>query len=110
MGERLVLSFRAEDVHDPTPWPVAIDTQTGRVISGLGDDDGAYLVGFGPAGEQSVTIYLAAASEDLSVLTGMTATFSNNDALFLWNVPIAEAGILQVATVQPAVNIQEGGE
>lgn len=109
MAERLVLSFSSEDVHAPTPWPVGIDMSTGRVISGLGPDDGAHLVGFGPAGEQTVTVYLAAAAEDLSVLVGMTATFSKDDQLFLWNVPISEAGIRQVATVQPALNIQQSG-
>jgi hypothetical protein len=94
MAETLLLSYQRDDVKQPQPWPVAVDLQTSLVTSGLGPDDGAFLIGFGPAGEQRITVYLAAAVEKPEVVTGMTATFSKDDNLFLWNIPIADAKII----------------
>lgn len=88
----LIINFEAVDVRSPQPWPVRIDAR-GLVTSGLGDDDGACLVGFGPAGEQRVT-YFADEELNLEELVGMQPTFVDPAGkMFLWRLTIASVEV-----------------
>lgn len=91
----LIIEFQHHDVLEPRPWPVAVDSQ-GIVTSGLGPDDGATLIGFGPKGEQRITVWLVAASQKPEIVKGLVPSFSdiNGKGLFEWSIPIAELTVL----------------
>lgn len=88
----MIITFEHKDVMRPRPWPVAIGADN-EVLSGLGPDDGATLVGFGPAGEQTITIFPETVREAPEAAIGLTPTFSKDEGLFLWNQVVAEVGI-----------------
>ncbi len=77
-----------EDESGMVPWPVGIDHDR-FAVAGLGPnlDNTARLVGFGPAGEQTVTVFVDEAMADPSKVVGMTPTFSDG-TLFLWNAKV----------------------
>ena len=74
-----------------TPWPVQVDEQS-VVTSGLGHDDGANLLGFGPLGEQRVTVYPIAVWEDPSIAVGLVPSFAAKDGKgpFEWQCVVSE--------------------
>jgi hypothetical protein len=74
-----------ETANEPAPWPVLVDDE-GTVRSGLGEWDNAALVGFGPAGQQTVTVFR---EQDPASVVGMTPTFSDGN-LFVWDIPVRE--------------------
>lgn len=100
-GSRLIIEFSHPDIMKPKPWPVAIDLETGKAISGLGNDDGATLIGFGMQGEQSVDVWFTP-GEDTDGITelikGMVPTFSGSGAFFEWGNPIRSARIQEPVT------------
>jgi hypothetical protein len=83
-----VINFKPSgNVMDPAPWPILLD-ENWRVLSGMGPEgDGAQLVGFGPAGEQTVEVYAWEAMKHPENVEGMTPTFSDG-GLFVWNLPV----------------------
>jgi hypothetical protein len=90
---KIIIEFEHEDVMTPRPWPVGINAE-GIVTSGLGPDDGATLIGFGPKGKQEITVWLIAASTNPEIVKGLVPTFSNEGGLFEWSLPIAELKVL----------------
>jgi len=72
-----------------TPWPVGVDDDN-NVVSGLGRDDGAWLVGFGPLGEQHVTVLTDQALEDPARVVGLVPTFSKEGGFFEWQCVVSE--------------------
>lgn len=91
---RMIIQFQHEDVMEPKPWPVVVD-ENWEVTSGLGYDDGSFLLGFGPAGEQEITVYPRDVVKNPKLAEGLTATFSGKDGkFFLWNIPVASVGIV----------------
>ena len=93
-GSRLIIEFSHPDIMKPKPWPVAIDLETGRAISGLGNDDGALLIGFGVQGEQSVDVWWTSGEEiSTELIKGLVPTFSNGGGFFEWGNPIRDARV-----------------
>lgn len=92
---KIIIEFEHTDVMSPRPWPVGINEQA-VVTSGLGPDDGATLIGFGPKGAQEITVWLVAASEKPEIVKGLVPTFASRDGsgLFEWSIPIAEIRFL----------------
>jgi len=84
---KTILYFKNEDVMKPQPWPVAYDI-AGIVTSGLGPDDGAFLVGFGPVDEFRITVLRADATPE-NVL-GLAPTFSAGGHFFKWALEVRE--------------------
>ncbi|WP_025157233.1 hypothetical protein [Leifsonia aquatica] len=84
---KAVIHLEHNDPHDRAPWPIGID-ENKRVTSGLGPDDGASLIGFGPAGSYDVTVFAEAALANPESVVGLVATFGNG-GMFSWNVPVA---------------------
>ncbi len=93
----LIISFTNPDIMQSQPWPVAIDTETGKVLSGLGNDDGALLIGFGTQGAQSVDVFFTPGADDFDgeEVEGLVPTFSSMGGFFEWGTPIREAMIKQ---------------
>lgn len=83
-----VIHFEHKDIHDPAPWPVAVDGEN-TVQSGLGRDDGARLIGFGPLGAQRVTVFAEDAIQDPARVVGLAPTFADGN-MFSWNMPVSE--------------------
>lgn len=84
--KQITITLDQTDVMKPRPWPIRLDADY-KVTSGLGQDDGALLVGFGPAGQQTITVYAEQAVADPASVVGLTATFSDGN-LFLWGIPV----------------------
>ena len=87
LGKRVIIQFETAD-DGRRPWPVGVDPD-GTVTSGLGPDDGAKLIGFGPLGENRVTVWPGDAVEDPASVVGLVATFGKGN-FFEWAIPIAE--------------------
>lgn len=69
------------------PWPIAVD-QDMVVVSGLGEDDGARLIGFQEPGVQTVVLLATAwVQGDLDAAKGLEPVFSNGN-LFVMQGPI----------------------
>jgi hypothetical protein len=86
----MLIHFKmAEDFR--TPWPVQVD-EHGTVTLGLGPDDGANLLGFGPLGEQRITVFPIAVFEDPSIAVGLVPTFASKDGKgpFEWQCIVDE--------------------
>lgn len=97
MQKKLTIRPVYEDVHKPLPYTVTVIDA--RVTHGLHPDDtGAYLIGFGPAGEQSIDFTLTEYLDnpDEFDIRGMTATYSKNGTFFTWLVPIEEIKIEEI--------------
>lgn len=93
-GSRLIIEFSHPDIMKPKPWPVAIDLETGRAISGLGNDDGALLIGFGVQGAQSVDVWFESGQEiSTDLIKGLVPTFSGGGGFFEWGNPIRDARV-----------------
>lgn len=98
-GSKLIIEFSHPDIMKPKPWPVAIDLETGRAISGLGNDDGALLIGFGVKGAQSVDVWFESGQEiSTDLIKGLVPTFSNNGGFFEWGNPIRDARVQEPVT------------
>lgn len=83
---KIVIDFKHEDVHQPRPWPVGI--VDGIATSGLGQDDGAILVGFAKEGVQGLS-YMPEEIESIDFdAQNIVPIFSNAGGLFNWNLPI----------------------
>ena len=96
---KLIIEFSHPDIMKPKPWPVAIDLETGRAISGLGNDDGALLIGFGVQGKQSVDVWFESGQEfSTDLIKGLVPTFSNNGGFFEWGNPIRDARVQEPVT------------
>jgi len=92
-----VLDFKHEDVNEPRPWPVGI--KDGIVTSGLGDDDGAALIGFAIQGEQRA-VFLADQIEAIDWdQDELVPVFSNAGGFFNWDIPIRGIRKIEVAEV-----------
>jgi hypothetical protein len=76
-----IIKFQTEDVMQPQPWPIGVDDD-GKVTSGLGPDDGAHLVGFGPRDEWTITVLRSQMTPENVV--GLSPTFSDGHGLFQW--------------------------
>lgn len=83
---QITITLDQPDVMKPRPYAIRMDANY-KVTSGLGTDDGAHLVGFGPAGEQRITVFAEQAIADPASVVGMTATFSDGN-LFVWDIPV----------------------
>lgn len=93
----LIIDFkRDEDIMVPAPWPVGIDA-TNKVTSGLGNDDGSFLIGFAQPGVEG----LAYMPEDIGDIDfeaeELVPVFSNGKGFFNWNLIIR--GIRQIEPV-----------
>lgn len=66
-------------VRDARPWPVVVDDE-GEIVHGR--PDARRLIGFGPAGEQRVTILTRDALTRPEDVVGLVPTFSNLDGMF----------------------------
>lgn len=84
---KMLIHFEHTDVMQPVPWAVAIDHEH-MVTSGLGHEDGAFLVGFGPKDEQRITVLLEDAQENPETVVGLVPTFTRNGKLFVWNLAV----------------------
>jgi hypothetical protein len=86
----MLIHFRA-DKDFRTPWPVQVDDQ-GVVTTGLGRDDGANLIGFGPLGEQRITVYPIAVWDRPEAAVGLVPTFASKDGEgpFEWQCIVSE--------------------
>jgi hypothetical protein len=78
-----------------TPWPIAVDPE-GDVQSGLGDDDGARIIGFGPAGEQRIEVTWQVACLAPDSVVGMSASFSDGEHFFVWKPTVARIEIKEL--------------
>lgn len=83
----MIISFKTGP-NGKLPYPVAIDEQN-NVMSGLGEDDGARLVGFSPRGKQELAHIVADVRAIPSIAVGLSPTFSDGENLFLWDLEIA---------------------
>lgn len=97
MNAKMIIEFSNPDIMQPKPWPVGIDMETGKALSGLGNDDGAMLIGFGIKGAQSVDVWFTPGEEfdGLELIEGLVPTFSNGGGFFEWGTPIKAASIQQ---------------
>lgn len=79
-----------EGTQERMPWPVGIDHDW-FAVTGLTPDlnNTSRLIGFGPAGEQKVTVFAGEAIDNPKSVVGMTPTFSDGN-MFLWNIPVRE--------------------
>ena len=102
MARRMIISFVNEDIHRPQPWPVGLDENpvpgfesvTHWVVSsGLGNDDGAVLVGFGPIHEQHISVLPEVAIDQPHLIEGLAATFSKDGGFFEWAIPVKELSV-----------------
>lgn len=111
-GSRLIIEFSHPDIMKPKPWPVAIDLETGRAISGLGNDDGALLIGFGVQGAQSVDVWFESGQEfDTDLIKGLVPTFSGDNTFFEWGNPIRDARVQEpVSDKHLIIDIQMSNE
>jgi len=92
---KLIIEFQHEDVMQPRPWPVGVSADD-IVTSGLGHDDGARLLGFGPLGEQNVTVSPEAARTDPQSVIGLAPTFSNvGGNMFEWRYLVRELTVIE---------------
>lgn len=100
--KRMIITYDMQEDTKVTPWPIGLaeerlpqDEQRTRwkVTSGLGPDDGAILVGFGPLTEQRVTVFPEAAAADPASVVGLAASFSDGAGFFEWAIPVAELSI-----------------
>jgi len=90
MKSALIIHFTNPDVRtQPQPWPVQVRGNN-VVASGLGPDDGATLIGFGPLGRQTITQLPDAVREDPSLAVGLAPSFSNGDGFFEWACLVSE--------------------
>lgn len=81
---KLIIDFQHDDVMQPKPWPVTID-ENNDATSGLGNDDGARLVGFGESGSVGSALILPEdARKDPASVIGLVPTFSTGTGLFWW--------------------------
>lgn len=71
------------------PWPISVDANM-DVMSGLGEDDGARLIGFQTPGVQSVVLMASEWITDTSKAIGLEPVFSNGN-LFVMQGPVVEA-------------------
>lgn len=60
------------------PWPIAVDAEM-VVVSGLGEDDGARLIGFQSPGVQNVILMASEWITDTSKAVGLEPVFSNGN-------------------------------
>lgn len=96
---------RDDDIMVPAPWPIGIDADN-KVTSGLGNDDGAILIGFAKAGEQGLTHY----TEDIDAIDWdaeeLVPVFSKDGGFFNWNIPVRGIRKIEVAVVtDPVFNL-----
>lgn len=91
---KLIIAFQNLDVMQPHPWPVGINDED-IVTSGLGDDDGAKILGFGTLGEQSVSVWIEEARRDPASVVGLAPTFSNRGGFFEWQHVVAELSVIE---------------
>lgn len=91
---KLIIEFQHTDVMQSKPWPIGIDADN-IVKSGLGPDDGALLIGFGPFGEQSVSVMPEDARKDPATVVGMSPSFSNAGGLFSWFATISALAVVE---------------
>lgn len=94
---RIVIDFQHTDINEPMPWPLGINDEL-VVTSGLGPDDGAILIGFGPRGhsrETGITRHPVDALNEPGALVGMTASFSKDGNLFEWDLPIRGIRVIE---------------
>lgn len=93
----MVIYFEHTDVNKAQPWPIAVDPD-GLVQSGLGNDDGSRLLGFGPKNVQAVDVRWQVAALAPDSVIGLVPTFAAPDGtgLFLWNIPIARIEIREL--------------
>lgn len=98
---KLIIEFTNPDIMQSKPWPVAIDMKTGRALSGLGNDDGAMLIGFGMQGAQSVDVWFEPGKGNdglTDLIEGLVPTFSNKGGFFEWGTPIRSARVQEPIT------------
>lgn len=83
-----IIRFSNPDVRNsPRPWPVEVD-DTFTVLNGLGSDDGALLIGFGPLGAQRIDVLAEDGLADPSKVIGMVPSFANG-GIFEWSCEVA---------------------
>ena len=103
---KIVIDFKHEDVHQPRPWPVAITDDI--VTSGLGQDDGAVLIGFALAGSQTLA-YMPEEIERIDFeAEDFVPVFSADNRFFNWSIPIRGIRIIEEATLDAGSREQVG--
>lgn len=85
----MIIHLVADPVTLRRRWPIAVDGNN-DVQSGLGPDDGARLIGFGPLGTQSVTVFPEEAIDTPESVIGLVPSFSDGSGFFEWGVEIRE--------------------
>jgi hypothetical protein len=88
----MIITFVHDDIHQPRPWPVAVDEHN-DVTSGLGPDDGARLIGFGPQSSETAVVYPDDVRGDPTLALGLVPSFSDGRGLFAWNLLVAEVSV-----------------
>lgn len=95
---KLIINFEAQPDLS-VPWPVGVEN--GTVTSGLGNDDGARLVGFGKQGEYHIDVFPEAVINDPSLAVGLVPTFANG-TLFEWGVKVSSVDVIDASDVVPS--------
>lgn len=85
----MVIHFEPSPESGASPASVAVDPN-GDVQSGLGPDDGARIIGFGPAGKQEIEVTWQVACLAPDSVVGMTASFSDGEHFFVW-LPVVQS-------------------
>lgn len=88
-AEPFVIKFEVTE-NGKLPYSVFVD-ENDTVTSGLGDDDGATFMGFGPRNEQRVTVTPAEARDKPALAVGLVATFAYG-SIFAWDIPVKSFG------------------
>jgi hypothetical protein len=85
------LMQQAVRVDGQRPWPISVDADM-SVMSGLGQDDGARLIGFQQPGVQSVVLMASAWVQDLDAAVGLEPVFSNGYLFVMQGAIVEVAG------------------
>lgn len=80
------------DVSKPAPWPVLVDEE-GKVLSGLGSDDGSQLLGFQHGDVQQVVLWFADFQVLPATAVGLVPVFSQPGGMFAQHPEIVAVAV-----------------
>lgn len=91
---RLLIEFKHDNVNMPKPWPVAVTDHI--VTSGLGPDDGSFLVGFGTEGAYTVEVLYDDAVVHPHKVEGLVPVLvDHGQVMFNWDLPIKTMKVIE---------------
>jgi hypothetical protein len=85
----VTLVFKHEEMMKPKPYNVTLDKDY-IAVHGLGQDDGAKLIGFGLKGSQTVTVFVDDFKDEPSRAIGLVPSFSDGHGLFEWALEVGD--------------------